>query len=97
MLGQIQYEKDTINLMIKLYCKGKHQKAELCSECKEIVEYAHRKLENCKFGDEKPTCEKCSVHCYQKNQRQKIREVMRYAGPRMIWHYPLKAILHFLR
>ena len=83
--------------MIKLYCRGKHQTQELCAECKELVDYAHRKLENCKFGNDKPTCEKCSVHCYQKNQREKIKTVMLYAGPRMILHHPLKAILHFMR
>ena len=97
MLGRIQYEKETIALIVKLYCKGKHQNAELCADCKELIEYTHHKLENCKFGNDKPTCKKCSVHCYQKNQQEKIKTVMHYAGPRMIWNYPLKAIMHFLR
>jgi hypothetical protein len=28
--------------------------------------------------------------------REKIREVMQYAGPRMIWHHPLLAIGHMI-
>ena len=28
---------------------------------------------------------KCPVHCYQRDRREQAREVMRYAGPRMVW------------
>lgn len=94
MRSQIQYEKDTIRLMIRLYCRKKHRTDKLCPDCKEFLEYANNKLENCKFGNGKPTCENCDVHCYQKVQREKVREIMRFAGPRMIWYYPVRAIRH---
>jgi hypothetical protein len=29
--------------------------------------------------------------------RQQIRDIMRFAGPRMMWYYPLDFIKHLLR
>ncbi|MEI7596719.1 MAG: nitrous oxide-stimulated promoter family protein [Bacteroidota bacterium] len=97
MRSQIQHEKETISLMIGLYCRKKHQTNVLCLDCKELLNYTFFKIENCIFGEEKPTCKSCSVHCYQKIQREKVREIMRFAGPRMIWFYPIRALMHFFR
>ncbi len=43
---------------------------------------------------EKPVCAKCPVHCYQPRYRQQVREVMRYAGPRMLTQAPAVAMRH---
>jgi hypothetical protein len=40
------------------------------------------------------TCAKCPVHCYRPELRERIRAVMRYAGPRMLFRHPRLAILH---
>ena len=29
--------------------------------------------------------------------KQRIKEVMRYAGPRMLWHYPIWTLKHLWR
>ncbi len=44
--------------MIKLYCNKKHggSNGELCNECRELEEYAHKRLTYCKFGNEKSSC-----------------------------------------
>ena len=89
-------ERATVRAMIQIYCKGTHQSKELCEECSGLWEYAEERLEKCPFGVEKPTCENCTVHCYKSDMRQQIREVMRYAGPRMIWHHPVMAIRHLI-
>ncbi|MDR2525428.1 MAG: nitrous oxide-stimulated promoter family protein, partial [Oscillospiraceae bacterium] len=34
--------------------------------------------------------------CYRADMREKIRAVMRYAGPRMLLHHPVMAIRHFI-
>lgn len=52
------------------------------------------RLDRCPFGEEKPTCAACPIHCYKADRRQRIRKVMRYAGPRMLWHHPWSALLH---
>jgi uncharacterized protein (DUF2249 family) len=36
------------------------------------------------------------VHCYQRDRRDQIKNVMRHAGPRMIWHHPILSLGHWL-
>lgn len=88
-------EKKTVLLMIRLYCRKKHgTKAEPCPDCKALSEYAARRSDNCPFMESKTFCSNCKVHCYKPEMREKIREVMRYSGPRMIIHHPIMAIRH---
>lgn len=88
-------ERKTISLMVGLYCRDKHgQKDNPCLECQELEAYAHQRLEACQFMPEKPVCAKCPVHCYQPRFRQQVREVMRYAGPRMLMQAPAVAMRH---
>ena len=141
-MSKIETEKQTIEAMIRLYCKGKrHGETEnyekdmncpsnlnnlsnpiipsnpttpipanrssshplirspltvppLCPQCQELLTYAHLRLERCKFGNDKPSCTRCPVHCYKPAMRQQIRQVMRYSGPRMLLHNPVLAIRH---
>jgi len=81
--------------MIRLYCRGQHSpEARPCAECSTLLDYALRRIERCPFGPGKPVCSKCRVHCYGVEQRELIRRVMRYAGPRMLLAHPLLALLH---
>ena len=152
-MGKIETEKQMVEAMIRLYCKGKrHGETEnyekdmncpsnpsnpsnlsnlnnlssqstpttpispipanrssahpltaprspltvppLCPQCQELLTYAHKRLERCKFGNDKPSCTRCPVHCYKPAMRQQIRQVMRYSGPRMLLHNPVLAIRH---
>jgi hypothetical protein len=73
--------------MIELYCRRHHQaKGSLCDECRELLAYAMQRIEKCPFQADKPTCAKCPIHCYRPAMREKVRQVMRYAGPRMMLH-----------
>lgn len=90
-------ERRTVAAMIDIYCRGTHDAGPaLCAECRALYEYAMRRLDHCPFGAGKPTCANCSVHCYQAQRRAQIRQVMRYAGPRMLWRHPLLALRHVL-
>ncbi|AGL00484.1 nitrous oxide-stimulated promoter family protein [Desulfoscipio gibsoniae] len=94
----IEAEKDTICKMIKLYCRKKHgARQDLCHDCRELLVYASKRLDNCRFGNDKPTCEKCPLHCYKPEMRGKIKKVMRFSGPRMLYIHPLDAIRHMLK
>ena len=138
-MSKIETEKQTVEAMIRLYCKGKrHGETEnyekdmncpsnpsnlnnlssqstpispipanrssaprsplpvppLCPQCQALLDYAHQRLERCKFGNEKPSCTRCPVHCYKPAMRQQIRQVMRFSGPRMLLHNPVLAIRH---
>lgn len=89
-------EHDTIEKMIHLYCEEVHGTAAnmLCQDCTALAHYAFERLRRCPFQEKKPTCAKCTVHCYQPAMREKIRQTMRYAGPRMLRRHPLLAIIH---
>ncbi len=83
--------------MIRLYCRGQHgTPAGLCPECRELEAYAGQRLSRCPFQENKTTCAKCPIHCYRPDMRARIRAVMRYAGPRMLYRHPLLALLHLL-
>ena len=150
IMSKIETEKQTVEAMIRLYCKEKkHTKTEnyrdspnclitpstpsnqnspitpitpipansssahpltaprsplpvpsLCPQCQALLDYAHQRLEHCKFGEDKPSCTRCPVHCYKPAMREQILQVMRYSGPRMLLHDPIMAIRHlwdFLR
>lgn len=68
----------------------------LCEECLELQRYALKRLSFCRFGENKSTCVSCPVHCYGPKQRDQIKQVMRYAGPRMLWSHPVLTIRHLL-
>jgi hypothetical protein len=88
----------TITKMAGIYCDANHgsRKGELCSECADFVDYAEVRLQKCPYGDDKPTCANCPIHCYKPARREQAKAIMRYAGPRMILRHPLLAISHKL-
>jgi hypothetical protein len=90
-------EKKTVECMIRLYCRKKHKcESDLCQNCTDLLDYARERLTKCHFGDNKPPCAQCPIHCYKSTEREEIRKVMRFAGPRMIFHNPLAAIMHIV-
>lgn len=84
--------------MIRLYCLAHHSPPHsiLCTECETLLQYAHGRIERCPLGTAKKSCRKCSIHCYNPEMKARIREVMRYAGPRMLFHAPRLALLHLV-
>ena len=90
-------ERKTINAMIGIFCRDQHAPGGgLCPECAALAVYAEQRLDNCPFGDDKPTCAKCPIHCYKRAQREQARVIMRYAGPRMTFRHPWLALTHLL-
>jgi hypothetical protein len=97
MSQRIKREKKTIDVMVQIYCRDIHKgSSERCSECRELTDYALTRLDRCPFQEGKPTCSKCTVHCFRSEMRSKVREVMRYSGPRMLAHHPILAIRHLM-
>jgi len=88
----------TMTKMVGIYCADHHDAADeaLCAECREFLGYAEVRLQKCPYGDDKPTCSNCPVHCYKPAQRAHAKAIMRYAGPRMLLRHPLLAIAHKL-
>ena len=90
-------EKLLVSQMIALYCRKKHRvKGGLCPSCRELDEYAKMRSDKCPFMETKTFCSNCKVHCYKPEMREKIREVMRFSGPRMVFHHPVTAVRHVI-
>lgn len=90
-----EMEKESMSHMIKIYCRGNHHtKGELCPDCIKFQEYAWKRTDKCPFIKTKTFCSACKVHCYSGEMRRYVKEVMKYAGPRMLFHHPILAILH---
>jgi hypothetical protein len=95
--GRLGRERRTVAAMIELRCRDLHAvEAGACDECRSLGEYADTRLEKCPYGDEKPTCVNCPIHCYARAEREQMKEVMRYSGPRMLLRHPILAIRHML-
>lgn len=95
MHPRIEREKRIVNLMISSFCHDVHHTNELCEECNELINYAEKRLLSCPFIENKPACSKCTIHCYNKDQKEKIKKVMKTMGPKMIFKYPKDSIWYF--
>ena len=107
---RLKRERKTMEVMIRIYCRGQHVDAgrhlktihtgsksiKLCSECECLYNYACERLIACPIRDEKPSCQNCTIHCYKPEMKDNIREVMRYAGPRMFYRCPILFLMHFI-
>lgn len=94
----MKHEIKTLKIMVGIYCRGNHvTTGTLCPECAALLDYALRRLDRCPFGDKKPVCSRCAVHCYKPEMRRRVIDVMRYAGPRMAWRHPLTALSHLIK
>ncbi len=98
MKKHLARERRTMSKMVGLYCSAHHDGTEeaLCDECSEFLDYADLRLEKCPYGDDKPTCANCPVHCYKPARKEQVKKIMRYAGPRMLLRHPILAITHQL-
>lgn len=93
---RIQRENKTVAAMIQLYCRARHQTSHLCESCQQLAHYTRKRNAFCPFADKKPVCNRCQVHCYSPKYRQQIKKIMRYAGPRMLYHHPWLALRHMI-
>jgi len=95
---RLRRERQTLQAMFRLYCRTEHGQNDhtLCPECQELEDYALERLARCPFQADKPTCANCAVHCYKPEMRQRVRLVMRVAGPRMLLRHPILAVRHML-
>ena len=89
-------EIQTVSCMISLYCRKKHGGKKLCESCSQLLKYAADRSGRCPFMENKTFCSNCKVHCYSPAMREKIREVMRFSGPRMIFVHPVMAVRHLV-
>ncbi len=95
----MERERETMKVMVEIYCKDHHHPFETpCKECQEFLDFALFRLTQCPFQEKKPACQNCQIHCYRSNQemRRKAKQVMGYAGPRMLMKHPYFSLMHVI-
>jgi hypothetical protein len=96
---RIARETRTMEAMIRLYCSKQHESRDghgQCDECEALADYARSRLARCRYQEGKTTCAQCPTHCYKPAMCERIRAVMRYAGPRMLYRHPVLTIRHLI-
>lgn len=90
-------EQQVAGEMIRLYCRKNHRsKDAVCFECRELLDYAEERSSHCPFMENKTFCSNCSVHCYRPDMRERMRLVMAFSGPRMLFCHPGMALWHLI-
>ncbi|MEC6814674.1 nitrous oxide-stimulated promoter family protein [Photobacterium toruni] len=100
LFGQLNSEFRTITAMIDLYCLKNHQinhkNFQRCDSCEQFSVYVKQRLDRCPYGEQKPSCKQCPIHCYKPQQKIKSQTIMRYSGPKMLIKHPIMAIKHLI-
>lgn len=93
---RIQREIKTIEKMILIYEKSHPATIDFPDQYQQLYKYAINRLEKCRYGENKPACKQCPIHCYQPKMREQMKVVMRWSGPKMLLRHPILAIRHLL-
>ena len=95
----LYYDKDAlIKKMIRIYCTQNHRTGNgICDECSELYTYSSERLRKCPHGENKPVCANCKIHCYKKEYRERMKKVMRFSGPRVIFYKPVASLKHLIK
>jgi len=96
-MNQSQEDQHILEQFVHIYCGGKHKthNGKLCADCDDLLSYSLQRLQRCP-QDPKPACKHCEIHCYKPVYREKIRDVMRYSGKRLLLHGRLDLLRHYL-
>ena len=90
-------DTEIVKIMIRMYCKSHHHpEGYLCPECEELLEYVKYRRSLCPFGDDKPFCANCKIHCYKPDMQEKIKKVMRFSGPLISFVHPVIGANHII-
>ena len=88
----LEKDRSTLEAMGRIFCKAHHTSPKdasgLCASCRQTVDATLARTESCPYGHV-GNCEDCGIHCQRGEARDRIREIMRYAAPRMTLRHPL--------
>ena len=95
--GKREREKRTVALMIRLYCRKKHgTKKIFVPNAKHFRSMRCSAVINAPLWKPRPFALTAVCIVTSRKCVKKIREVMRFSGPRMILHHPVMAVRHVI-
>jgi hypothetical protein len=89
-------EKTIVKAMIEIYCKANHNAVRMCEDCNKLIEYALLRTEKCRYQENKPACKRCPTHCYNIENRNKIKEIMRFSRKKILLKHPILSVKHVI-
>ena len=96
---RIDKDRKTLEAIGGIYCAAHHvgdkDAAGLCPACRETVDATLARTKACPY-DHEGNCQDCDIHCQRGKARERIRQMMSYAAPRMALRHPLMT-LEYLR
>ena len=95
--GALKREAQLLSAMVRDYCRRHHGHETPCEDCRTFLTYALTRLACCPFGQKKPTCLKCKIHCYRAQEKETARVIMREEGPRMLLKHPILTVEHLIK
>jgi hypothetical protein len=95
-LSRREHDRHILEQFVGIYCEGRHgsAKGHLCDACRDLLAYSLQRYERCPH-DPKPSCKRCKTHCYRPAYRERVRQVMRYSGMRMLLKGRLDLLRHY--
>lgn len=67
----------------------------LCPDCRKLLAHAFAKRVHCPMNP-KPSCKHCPRHCYHPAYRDRIRQVMKHSGRKLVLRGRLDLLVHLL-
>lgn len=94
---RLRRDEKTLYAMANIFCSAHHEGKKdtkgLCPDCAATIAYSIDRTQRCP-NEHKGNCEDCSIHCYKPEVRARIREIMAYAGPRMLTKHPIMTFFY---
>ncbi len=82
MRSRVAREQAVVAWMFRRHCRKAHATPRPpCPACARLTAAAQRRLERCPHGEAKPSCTRCEIRCFSKEELEGIREMMLAAGP----------------
>jgi len=97
--GTLKREYNTVKAMVEIYCKAHHRTStpmDECEPCREFLDHVSDRLDRCSYGQDKPSCKQCAIHCYRPEMKARARAIMIFSGPKMLFSHPIMAIRHLI-
>lgn len=98
---RIQRDLRTLQAMGSIYCGAHHagvskDAAGLCEECAATIKFTHDRASACPY-DHRGNCKDCAIKCNRGDQKERIKAIMRYAAPRMLFKHPLMTLEYVVK
>lgn len=94
-----QKKHDIVVQMVDIYCSGNKHKLDengKCADCDLLLRYSKSRTDRCPYINETLFCSNCPTPCYRPDMKERMRDLMKYAGPRLFFKRPFTVIWHMI-